>query len=220
MPEPRYQTIIFDLDGTLLDTSKGIKNSVRHAEQMMGFEPVPEPQLIAFFGPPPKKVYQALHGLNDDKALEAARHHREYAARKGIYEAFAFEDIENLLIRLQNEGRKLAIATLKREDIARAILAHFKLDQYFDAIVGQNFAEDLTKTQTINLAIEQLQHSDRARILMVGDSEGDYKGALEAGIDFLGVTFGFGFEPEASQTHPDLMLVSTVQDLGDYFDHH
>lgn len=220
MPEQTYNTIIFDLDGTLLDTSQGIKNSVRHAEQMMGLTPVPDPQLASFFGPPPKKVYQTLHGLADDKALEAARHHREYAARKGIYEAFAFEDIERLLVQLHAERRKLAIATLKREDIARSILAHFKLDHYFDAIVGQNFAEDLTKTQTINLAIEQLQQSDRTRILMIGDSEGDYKGALEAGIDFLGVTFGFGFEPDASQNHPDLTLLSTVQDLVAYFDHH
>ena len=61
----KYKLIIFDLDGTLLDTSKGIFNSVRYAEKMMGFEPLKDDKLKEFVGPPPKDMYMKDYGISE-----------------------------------------------------------------------------------------------------------------------------------------------------------
>ena len=70
--------VVFDLDGTLLDTSPGIFNSVRYAEKELGLVPVREEELKKFLGPPPKEMYKKIHGLDEKTALMAVRKHREY----------------------------------------------------------------------------------------------------------------------------------------------
>ena len=82
----KYQLIIFDLDGTLLDTSPGIYNSVRYAEKQMGFAPIPDEQLREFVGPPPKQMYMRKYGVDEETALAAVRWHREYGREKAVYE--------------------------------------------------------------------------------------------------------------------------------------
>lgn len=187
----KYELIIFDLDGTLLDTSPGIFNSVRYAEQQMGFSSIPDSRLKEFVGPPPKSMYMKVYGIDEDTALQAAKKHREYGRTKAIYEAKVYPEIIDLLENLKSNGYKLAVSTLKSQEIAESILANFKIDKYFDAIVGMDLEETFTKCKTIQMAMAQTGISSHA--LMIGDSQYDYDGAVEAGVDFWGVTYGFGY---------------------------
>lgn len=186
-----YELIIFDLDGTLLDTSPGIFNSVRYAEQQMGFVPLPNFRLKEFVGPPPKKMYMRLYGVDEATAFTAAKKHREYGRTKAIYEAKVYPDVRETLILLKKRGYKLAVSTLKSQAIAESVLANFDLAEYFDVIVGMDENETLTKCETIKNAIQKTRTN--GKVLMVGDSQYDYDGADEAGVDFLGVLYGFGF---------------------------
>lgn len=186
-----YEIILFDLDGTLLDTSPGIFNSVRYAESQLGLTPIPDARLKEFVGPPPKAMYMKIYGLDEDRALLAAQKHREYGRTKAIFEANVYPGIVELLSCLKNQGYKLAVATLKSQQIADTILEYYEIAHYFDAIIGMDPQETLTKCRTIQLAVSQTNTTGNA--ILIGDSRYDYDGAQEAGIDFLGVLYGFGF---------------------------
>ena len=208
-----YELVLFDLDGTLLDTSPGIFNSVRYAESQMGLSTIPDARLREFVGPPPKSMYQCIYGLTEDQAFLAAQKHREYGKTKAIYEAKVYPGIRELLAQLKTNGYKLAVATLKAETIAQTILEYYGIAEYFDTIVGMDPQETLTKRMTIDLAKERTGSAGKA--ILVGDSIYDYDGAMEAGIDFLGVLYGFGFAPENSYPFDAVM---TAAEVGTYLD--
>lgn len=188
-----YKNIIFDLDGTLLDTSEGIFNSVRYTEDSLGIEHMPEEDLHLHVGPPVLYAYEKFHNLDKDTARKAVKFHREYSTSKGIYEAKVYNGIPELLKDLKDSGFKLYVATLKRQDLAEKVLEHFQISQYFDLIVGINNAESLSKADMINIILSDIG-GDKKSTILIGDSEFDAIGAAEAGIDCLAVTYGFGFK--------------------------
>lgn len=204
----KYDLILFDLDGTLLDTSAGIFNSVRYAESQMGLAPIPDSRLREFVGPPPKAMYSKIYGLSEDDALRAAQFHREYGKTKALYEASVYPGMPELLSFLREQGHKLAVATLKSETIAQSILEYYGLASYFDTIVGMDPEETLTKRKTIDLAV--IRTAAEGKKLLIGDSIYDYDGAKEAGVDFLGVTYGFGFKEGQDYPFPTVSRVDDV----------
>lgn len=187
----KYELVLFDLDGTLLDTSPGIFNSVRYAESQLGLPPIPDERLKEFVGPPPMKMYAQVYGLDEERALLAAQKHREYSKKKAIHEAMVYPGIEDLLTKLKAQGHKLGVTTLKSQPIAETILAYYGLSHNFDVIIGMDAMETLTKCKTIQLAVEQTHTT--GKVVLIGDSLYDYDGAQNAGIDFIGVLYGFGF---------------------------
>lgn len=199
----KYETVIFDLDGTLLDTSPGIFNSVRFAEKQMGFEPIPDDQLQAFVGPPPKEMYKKFHQIDEETAAKATAFHRQYSREKAIYEAALYPGMIETLEKLKQQGYKLAVATLKGQKIAETVLQIYQMAGLFDAIVGMDEAESFTKCKTIRVAIQQT--NTIGSVLMVGDSEYDYVGACEAGVDFVGAIYGFGI-PDKEVRFPVIQL--------------
>ncbi len=199
----KYQLIIFDLDGTLLDTSPGIYNSVRYAEKQMGFAPIPDEQLREFVGPPPKQMYMRKYGVDEETALAAVRWHREYGREKAVYEARVYPGMEDTLTALKDRHYQLAVATLKGQKIAERVLDNFHILRYFDAVTGMDDQETRTKCETIRLSVRKVGHCER--VLMVGDSVYDCIGAAEAGVDFLAVTYGFGIQNDSDVVYPHVV---------------
>lgn len=203
-----YDLVIFDLDGTLLDTSPGIFGSVRYAEQTLELKPINEEELREFVGPPPKDMYKRKYNLSDEDAMRATNAHRKYGMEKAVYEAEEYDGMREVLEELKHRNVKLAVATLKKQKIAETVLLNFSLNEYFDAIVGMNDSETYTKKQIIEKAIDMVGATNA---LMVGDSEYDFQGATEAKVDFVGVLYGFGFKetnayPFASIKKPKELL--------------
>ena len=191
-----FKSIIFDLDGTLLDSSLGIFNSVRYAEKMMGLEKISDSRLKEFVGPPPKKMYAKVYNLSEEKALKCAGYHREYSKNYGAYESNKYEGLVTLLETLQGKNYKLSVATLKSQKIAENVLEYHGIKKYFDAIIGMDDKESLTKARTIELAMESVGVLEKEKTLMVGDSLYDLDGAKECGIKFVAALYGFGFDKE------------------------
>lgn len=206
-----YELILFDLDGTLLDTSPGIFNSVRYAESQLGLTPIPDAQLKDFVGPPPKSMYMQIYGLDENRALLAAQKHREYGRTKAIFEAKVYPGIIELLSYLKNQGYKLGVATLKSQSIAETILTHYDIAHFFDVVIGMDAQETLTKCRTIQLAVNRMHTSGDA--ILIGDSQYDYDGAREAGIDFLGVLYGFGFVPGGKYPFQTVIAPSQIKQI-------
>lgn len=193
MSNIKYKVVLFDLDGTLLDTSKGIHNSVRFAEKQLNLPHMPQECLNAFIGPPPMVTYQKIYGLSESEAMEATKCHRQYGLNQGAYEAEIYKGIPLLLEQLKARGFLLGVCTLKRQDIAETVLKHFQLSDYFNVIVGIDSGEKLNKSDTIEIALKKIHYVDKETTLLVGDSMYDADGAYSAGVDFIGVLYGFGF---------------------------
>lgn len=191
-----YQTILFDLDGTLTDPGIGITNSAMYALEQMGYEVPPREKLYKFIGPPLYESFLDFYGMSQEQADEAVRLFREYFAEHGIHENELYEGIPQMLQQLKDSGKRLVLATSKPEKWAKIVMHHFGLDEYVPEIAGATMSRDRSKKgQVIAYALNQFQ-IDPATAVMVGDREHDILGGRENGLPGIGVTYGYGDRPE------------------------
>ena len=184
------KAIFFDLDGTLTDSGEGILNCVKLALNHFNI-PIPDDQALRVFVGPPLHDSFAKFGVPTDRLDEAVAVFRGRYTTIGKYENFPYPGIEDLLIRLNEQGHKLYVATSKLEVMAVDILQKFGLAQYFTRICGA--AQDRsreTKSDVIAYLLEQI--GPQQEILMVGDTAFDVLGAAEHGIPTIGVSWGYG----------------------------
>ncbi len=190
----RYRAILFDLDGTLLDSAEGILDATRYTLSHYGHEIPEERVLRRFIGPPVQDGFRQYLSLDPPCASRYADTFRAYYRAHALFLARPFSGVCRMLDALRADGIPLAVATYKREDYARELLAHFDLARRFDVIRGADAAGRLDKTEIMCRALDELDVSVGEDTLMVGDSIHDARGASELGVDFVGVTYGYGFE--------------------------
>lgn len=190
----QYKLIIFDLDGTILNTTEGILLSVSHTIQKYGL-PMPSEEILrSFIGPPIQVSFKNLYELPDDTIQEMAVAFRNcYSSTEYLYKAFPYDGIYELFFQLKVHGYQIAIATYKREDYAIRLLRKFHFDKYTHIMFGGDNENKLKKKDIILKCLTMANITDRQKAIMVGDTEHDANGAKELGIDFIGVTYGFGF---------------------------
>ncbi|KWW30194.1 MAG: phosphoglycolate phosphatase [bacterium P3] len=187
-----YDLIVFDLDGTLADTSTGIYNAIRYTQAKMGlYPPETEEQMRSHIGPPVEESYHRIFGLTDDRLAQAVALHKEYSLRQGLYEASLYDGMETLLPMLKTRFR-LAVATLKFEETAIEMLSRLKVAACFTTICGATPGIPESKKQILERCLSVCR-CRKESALLIGDSLYDAIGAEQAGIDFVGVTYGFGF---------------------------
>ena len=188
-----YETILFDLDGTLTDPGTGITNSVTYALNKFGIEVKDKTELYKFIGPPLHESFEQYYGFSKGQAKTAVEYYREYYRDQGIFENLVYEGVEKLLKTMHDSGKTLIVATSKPELFAKKILEHFGLAKYFIYIAGANMDGTRTKKdEVIAYALEKGKISEYKTVVMVGDREHDVIGANKVGIDSIGVLFGYG----------------------------
>ena len=193
MQHCRYELLIFDLDGTLLDTGEGIRAALRHTIKELGY-PVPtDKTLSAYIGPPIEQAFADLCGLEGEALQEAAKQFRIRYSTHELLTATPYAGIFDLLGRIRALGAKLAIATYKREDYAKKLLRHYGFHHYAPIMHGSDANGFLKKKDIIRLCIEECGAPAPKSTVMVGDTAEDARGAEAAGTDFIAVTYGFGF---------------------------
>ena len=191
----RYKAVIFDVDGTLLDTSEGILTAVREAVEHMGREPLADDEWKKFIGPPVEWSFEELIGLKGDDNKEACRYFRDRYSNHHLFLAKPYEGIFDLLEYLKKNGYKIAVATYKKQDYTDKLMHHFGIDKYADVIYGSDYENKLLKSDIIKLCLDEVSPDDYSEALMVGDTKHDARGAEVIGASFAGVSFGFGFGP-------------------------
>lgn len=205
-----YKTIIFDVDGTLLNTAEGIISSVDYTIKELGLNDISYEVKESFVGPPIQRSLQKTYGLSDEETAKAATIFRKRYSTIDLCKAELYEDAIDLLKHLKNSGYKIGVATYKREDYAMKILDEFGITTYCDEIVGSDFEGKLTKADIIDICIANLDTS-KDEILMIGDTDNDKIGAQQAGVDFLAVTYGFGFK----DNYNDGLFASSCKEIID-----
>ncbi|MBE6785421.1 MAG: HAD family hydrolase [Ruminococcaceae bacterium] len=191
-----FDTVLFDLDGTLTDPAEGITNSVAYALERYGIRVEDKKSLYSFIGPPLNDSFMQYYGFSSEKAMEAIGVYREYFRDRGIFENEVYEGIHELLDRIKKSGRKIVLATSKPEEFAVRILEHFDLIGYFDVVAGASMDEKRNKKgDVIKYAMEKGGLS-AAGAVMIGDREHDIFGAGENGLPSIGVLYGYGDRKE------------------------
>lgn len=207
------QYILFDLDGTLTDPMIGITKSVQYALRAYGIEVERLEDLCPFIGPPLRDSFMKYYGFDPDQATEAIWKYREYFSVTGLYENKEYAGIKEMLSALQAAGKKLYVATSKPELFAKKILEHFQMAEYFTFIGGASMDEvRVKKGDVIRYVLEENQITDLCQVVMAGDREHDVIGAKEAGVESIGVLYGYGSREELEAAGAD-KIVSTVEEL-------
>ena len=189
----KIKNIIFDLDGTILDTTEGILESADYAAKTLGYPELPMETKLKFIGPPIQQSFITHYGATSEEAQKAADLFRNYYKKHALYKAIPYPGIYDLCETLRQNGFRMAVATYKREDYALELLKHFHFDQYCEPMHGADDLNVLKKEDIVNLCIHEMNAS-REECVLVGDTEHDALGAVKAGVPFLAVTYGFGFQ--------------------------
>ena len=207
----KYTTILFDLDGTLTRSEKGITRSALYACEKMGYSGYTAEQFMSFIGPPLFESFQRVVGMNEEQAHQAIAYYRERFAVTGWAENEVYTGIPALLRSLKKNGAKIAICTAKPQDFAERIAKKFGFAPYLDALIGPDWSNThASKAWIVKKAINQLGGVP----VMIGDRCYDVDGGRENGIDTIGVCYGYGTREELEQagaTH----IAETVAELSD-----
>lgn len=211
----RYRILLFDLDGTLVDSKEGVTRCVQYALEAYGIHREPD-ELTCFIGPPLCQQFMAYAGWDETQGQRAVEKYRERYRDTGIYENTVYEGLPDLLHALKQAGYTLAVATSKPEVFARKILRHYHLDTCFEEIVGSELdGHRVAKSEVIEEALCRLHiaNNERNAVLMIGDRQHDVAGAHACGIACMGVGFGYAPPGELTAAGADY-LAETVSDLA------
>lgn len=191
-----YDAVIFDVDGTLLDTSEGLISAVNYTIDTCGLAPLTQQQLLTFIGPPVQNSLARYYNFDSEKIQQLTEVFRDAYKEKYLLQAVPYDGIYEVLEELVKNNIQIGVATYKREDYALKILKHFHFDQYATVMHGADNFNKLKKKDIIQLCVDEMGLTNPERIIMVGDSDNDAIGAADAGMKFIGVTYGFGFKTE------------------------
>ena len=198
-PTRTWSAVLFDLDGTIVDSAADITGSLAHMFAEMGL-PVPsDDTLRSSVGPPLLDSLRMTAGFSDAEAWEALNVYRDHYGEH-VLRSPVFPGVAGVLERLHAAGIPIALATSKPETMARKVLDHAGLTEYFDVITGASDDEARsTKADVVAEALRRLQAQgvDTANSVMVGDRGYDTLGALANGVPTILVEWGYGSPAEA-----------------------
>lgn len=209
------RNVIFDLDGTLLDTTEGVLESVKFTAKELGYPELPYEELRTFIGPPVQLSFIKHYGCDEKKAQRAADLFRSYYKGTSLFKAKPYDGIFALCEAFKSNNIRMAVATYKREDYALALLCHFGFDRYCDSMHGADNFNELKKEDIVELCRKELG-ALKGECVFVGDTMQDAAGASKAGITFLAVTYGFGFRTEKDvQEYPHIGIAGSPAEIAD-----
>lgn len=203
----KYDTVLFDLDGTLTNSAPGITACVQIALAHFGIH-YEQKDLTVFVGPPLREMFPRF-GVKENDVEEAVAVFRQNYNAFGKFDNAPYDGIAQMLSSLCAAGMQLGVATSKPQDLAIEILNRFDLAKYFVLIAGATLsgARD-NKTAVLQYALDQLKYR---RCVLVGDTAYDAAGARDVGIDAIGVSWGFGRSLEMKQAGMFMIVDTPVQ---------
>ena len=197
MSEQKHRMAVFDLDGTLLDTTEGILAAIRDTVRQLHLPTFADDVLQRVcIGPPVEHSFAALFGLQGQALADACHIFRTRYATFELTRATPYAGIFSLLHALRQRGLLIGVATYKREAYALPLLTLFGFTDLLDVACGTR--ENETKAAVLARTL-QAAATAPAHAVMIGDTVSDAEAALAVGTAFIGVTYGFGFSKAAPQ---------------------
>lgn len=191
----KHSYVIWDIDGTLLNTREGVVSAAAYTLERLGHSPVKATDVVSF--PKIKDAFLQMFEMTEEQAQTATDLFRDRYKEHDLLKAVPYDGIYDVMNYLRENNVKQAIATNKRQDYATQICVHFGFDQYCYPIYGTDRDGRLTKDKLIQACLEWWKGTDPAitasQVAMIGDTIGDKEAAEKAEVGFIGVNYGFGF---------------------------
>jgi phosphoglycolate phosphatase len=200
---PNFSHIIFDLDGTLVNSKIGLFNSLNYMLRQMSIEMDCTTIVDQMIGPPIQDGLKQVLGFDARQVELGISLFREYYSQKGLYEGELYPGIPELLEELQRTGTKLFVATSKKDLYVPAVLRHFELDRYLSDFEGSGDGGKHTKAELITRLMDRNQIIPSEKVVMVGDTKYDIVGGKANEIVTIAVGYGFGNSEELRALNPD-----------------
>lgn len=203
-----YKYVIFDLDGTLIDTSEGtvkmFKASLNHAGIFESDE-----NIKALIGPPLTRRLVNDYGLSETQARDAVDIGNKYFFEKGVYECRVFDNIISTLELLKDKGIKMSVATSQPEKSALIEMEHVGILNYFETIQANDLYQTRgTKSDFIKICLNEMNIDNKSECIMIGDKHPDIMGGKENNLDTIGVLYGYGDLEEIKESKPTYIASS------------
>lgn len=208
------KTLLFDLDGTLVDSFPGIRESFLHTLEVMGWEIPSEERINRVPGPPMEDTLRSL-GMSPEQAREGLQIYLERYGQGGWDNSTVFPGMYELLLRLREQGYRICTATSKGEFFAEKTLRKFGFFEHLDFLgAAQEDGPRREKAAVIRHVIDSMDlragDPELGEVLMIGDRSHDIEGAAAFGIDCVAVTWGYGTPEEWAQAR---YTATTVEEL-------
>lgn len=206
------KAVVFDFDGTLCDTGVGVKKSAKYALDAFGIKAPEWEELDFFIGPPLLVTFQERFNQSVTDAEKLVKKYRERYTNIGLYESEFYNGIPQLIKDLKSQGFKLGIASSKPINYVEELLIKADLQTYFDYISAVSFNADCESKQSILERCLNELGVEPNNAIMVGDRFYDMDGARGAGVDSVGVLWGFGSKFELIESGATY-VVDKIQDI-------
>jgi|SRR5579863_2715675 len=209
--------LIFDLDGTLIDSRLDLVHSVNATRTQAGRGPLPHEQIFSFVGNGAPVLIKRVMGpeATDEEVERALEFFLDYYGRHALDYTVLYPGVRESLNRLHLAGAKLAVLTNKPVRISRRIMEGLGLSPLFFQIYGGN---SFGHKKPHRIGIDTLRTESETpaeETWMVGDSYVDIQTARNAGVASCGVTYGF--QPETFREFPPDVLVDRLEEFADRF---
>ncbi len=206
----RFETVIFDFDGTIADTFRGVRFCILEALHAFGYDETDEAKLHTYLGPPLFDSFM-LYCHDEETARQMVAKYREVYRAGAMLKCDLYDGITDVFADLNEAGVKIAIASSKPGEFVKRLLGHFGIEQYFDFISAPVIGKpDPSKYELITAAVSALG-ADPSATAMVGDRKFDIEGAKQAGIFAVGVSYGFGTTDELEAYGADFICHTPEQ---------
>jgi phosphoglycolate phosphatase len=207
--------LIFDLDGTLIDSRLDLAHAVNATRAHMGRAPIANDLVYSYVGNgAPVLMRRALPDASDSDLEQALAYFLDYYRDHMLDYTVLYPGVKEALDRMRDAGLQLAVLTNKPVRISQAIAAGLGIGAYFFRIYGGNSFEHKKPNP---IGIEKLMAESGIgpdETLMIGDSKVDVQTARNAEVPVCGVTWGF--QPETLEHHPPDLLIGRMEQLTDY----
>lgn len=200
-----YKNILFDLDGTLVDSSQGIINSLIYAFEKMATNLPDKSTLSSFIGPPLETSFKPYFSTQTE--IDTAIYFfREFYRETGVYQTHLYPEIKEVLQVLKSQDFRLFVTTSKFEPMAIKMLSELNVNFLFDGIYGAT-SDRFHKSEIVQYCLD-LNNILLNDTIIVGDTKYDIIGAKTVGIGSAGVTWGFGSFEDLQKNGADLIISS------------
>lgn len=211
-----YSTVLFDLDGTLTDTSEGVLGSAFYALDALGYPRGEVKEYLPFLGPPLSYGFGVVCGVKESdvpRAIELFR--QRYVGEEWYLRSAVYPGIPELLGTLRRAGYRIAVTTSKLQDAAEKVLKRVGLYDFFDLIVGSSDEPGrATKEGVLRAALGTLGVPPSDAVL-IGDRLYDAEGALATGADCVAALWGFGGREEFAP-YPIALYADAPGEVGEF----
>jgi len=205
-PMQKINHILFDLDGTLVDSREAIRAALTHALLRVGLRYPPDCAIESLIGTSLLDIFRDRFGIVGEAAEEAIRHYREHYDEEAQAGTRVYDRVAETLDVLGAAGIGLFVATVKPSPIAEKVLRDMGLRHYFSGVAGSSMDHARRDKSDIIRHALQRYGLQGGRALMVGDRAQDISGARQNGLYAVGVTYGFGSVEELAAAGPDHLI--------------